>query len=219
MGTADRHVDRLAETATLPIPQLASDFPTTGYIIPSFTNTLVGVGTICDEECIVLFAKNDVTVFSTGGKPILTGWRKNEMPKLWRFALRPNKELLLHQTTESKKTTLSAYSAYNLPIVEALLRCMHAASGFPVKSMWLRAIKRGNLRRGQALHTQISPSISQKKVETMKGHMVQSSQVLLSTKNKKPPPISTKNGLFKVAPEEEEMDDIPTLIKTKELHI
>ena len=56
------------------------------------------------------------------------------MPKLWRFTLRPNNELLLNQTTEIKQTTLSEYSAYYLPSAEALVRYMHAESGFPVKS-------------------------------------------------------------------------------------
>ena len=74
--TATGNMERSLETATLPIPQLAADFPTTGYIMISFTNTLVGVGPICDADCTVLFTKKDVTVFSPGGKPILTGWRE-----------------------------------------------------------------------------------------------------------------------------------------------
>ena len=82
-----------------------------------------------------------MTVFSLGGKPILTGWREKEIPKLWRSDLRSNKELLLHKAIESKETTLSEYSSYNLPRVKSLVRYMHAASGFPVKSTWLRAIK------------------------------------------------------------------------------
>ena len=53
----------------------------------------------------------------------------------------------------------------------------------------------------------------------MKGHMVQSYQGVQSTKKKTPPPISIKKGILKVAPEEEEMEDIPPPIKTKELHI
>ena len=44
VGTANIHVERSSATATLPIPQLKAYFPTTGYIMPSFTNTLVGVG-------------------------------------------------------------------------------------------------------------------------------------------------------------------------------
>ena len=76
IGTATGHVQISSETATLIVPQLEEYFPTTGYIIPSFTNTLVGVGPICDADCTVLFTKKYVTVLSPGGKPILTGWRE-----------------------------------------------------------------------------------------------------------------------------------------------
>ena len=40
--------------------------------------------------------------------------------------------------TSKRQTTPSAYSAYNIPSVEALVRCMHAASGFLVKYTWLK---------------------------------------------------------------------------------
>ena len=75
VGTATGHIKRSSMTATLPIPQLAAYFPTTGYIIPSFTNTLFGVVPICDAYFTVVFTKKYVTVFSPGGKTILTGWR------------------------------------------------------------------------------------------------------------------------------------------------
>ena len=71
------HVERSSATATLPIPQLAADFTTTGYIMSSFTNTLAGVVPIYDADCTVLFTKQDVTLFSPGGNPVLTGWREN----------------------------------------------------------------------------------------------------------------------------------------------
>ena len=90
VGMANEKMVKSAAKTTLPIPQLAADFPTTGYIMPSFTNTLIGVGPICDAECKVLFMKKDVVVISPEGKTILTGWREKNLPKLWRFALIPN---------------------------------------------------------------------------------------------------------------------------------
>ena len=75
VGTATGHVERLLATASLQILQLAAYFPNTGCIILSFNNTLVGVIPICDAYCTVLFAKHDVIVFLSEGKPILTGWR------------------------------------------------------------------------------------------------------------------------------------------------
>ena len=50
VGTANGQVEKSSAKATLPIPRSESDFPTTGYIIPSFTNTLIGVGPICDAD-------------------------------------------------------------------------------------------------------------------------------------------------------------------------
>ena len=125
----------------------------------------------------------------------------------------------MHQTTESKQTTLSAYSAYDFPSVEALVRYMHAVSGFPVKSLWLRAIKRGNFETWSGLTYSNGAKCFPQAVEMIKGPMVQSSQLVRSTKNKTPAPRSIKRGIFKVAPEEEKMEDIPPPIKIKELHI
>ena len=57
--------------------------------------------------------------------------------------MKPTENLIKDYTTTSP-TTPAAHSAYKLPSVEALVRYMHAASGFPVKSTWLKAIKKGN---------------------------------------------------------------------------
>eukprot|EP00957_Ditylum_brightwellii_P002469 189716-Ditylum_brightwellii.AAC.1 len=40
--------------------------------------------------------------------------------------------------------SLAAFSVYDLPSVEALIRYFHAAAGFPVRDTWLKAIKAGN---------------------------------------------------------------------------
>ena len=63
--------------------------------MPSFTNTLVGVGPICDADYIVVFTKQYVTVFSPKGKQIITGWRENKLSILWSFALKPTEELIM----------------------------------------------------------------------------------------------------------------------------
>ena len=72
VDTANGKVEKLPAKATLPIPQLASEFPTTEDIIPSFTNTPIGVGPICDADCTVVFTKKDLTVLSPKGKEVLT---------------------------------------------------------------------------------------------------------------------------------------------------
>ena len=103
VGTANGQVEISTANATLPIPQLAAELPTTGYIMPTFTNKLIGFGPICDANCTVVFRKEDVTVMSQDGKPILQGWREKELPRLWRFALRPNEREEQKYTTTSQK--------------------------------------------------------------------------------------------------------------------
>ena len=73
VGTANGQVATSTATATLHIPQLAADFPTKGYIMSSSTNTLIGVGPICDANFTVLFRKEDVIVMSPDSKTILQG--------------------------------------------------------------------------------------------------------------------------------------------------
>ena len=92
VGTANGQVANSTAMATLPIPQVKSYFPTKGYIMPAFTNTLIGVGTICDADCTVVFKKEDVTVLSPKGEPILQGWREEQLPRLWRVALNSDKK-------------------------------------------------------------------------------------------------------------------------------
>ena len=57
VGTANGQAASSTATATPPIPQLDVDFPTKGYIMPTFKNTLIGVGPICDANCTVVFRK------------------------------------------------------------------------------------------------------------------------------------------------------------------
>ena len=74
VGTANGQVTNSTAMATLPIPRVKADFPTKVYIMPTFTNTLIGVGPICDADCTVVFKKEDVTVLSPKGEPIVQGW-------------------------------------------------------------------------------------------------------------------------------------------------
>ena len=46
--------------------------------------------------------------------------------------------------SDAQQSTLKAFSSYDLPSVEALIRYFHAAAGFPVRDTWLKAIKAGN---------------------------------------------------------------------------
>ena len=62
---------------------------------------------------------------------------------------------------------------------------MPAAAGFPVKSTWLKAIKKGNFESWPRLTYNNSAKYFPHQVETLKGHMVQSSQRVRSAKKNK----------------------------------
>ena len=62
-----------ASTCDLVIPQLPSDFPTTGHVMPSLQENIVGVRPMCDAKCKATFPKHAVNIYSPTGTPIITG--------------------------------------------------------------------------------------------------------------------------------------------------
>ena len=109
----------------------------------NFHENLVGIGPICDAKYSVLFNDEAVHIISPTGTPVITGWREETGHKLWRMSLLPTPENIIpiKDKPGTKETSLAAFSAYDLPSVEALVRYFHAASGFPVRDTWLKAIK------------------------------------------------------------------------------
>ena len=97
-----------------------------------------------------------------------------------------------------------------MPRLEALVKYMHAAAGFPVKPAWLRAIKKGNFATCPQLTYSNAEIYCPQSVENLKGHMLQSSQGVRYTRKDK---HKTQKKKFS---EEEEL--LPP-IQTKELHI
>ena len=145
VGTASGEAHRSSSTCELAIPNLPEDFPVSGHVMPGFQENLVGTGPICDADYSVTFTKEAVSIYSPKGHRVLMGWRETEAPRLWRMSLLPEERNTPDITApNAQQSTLKAFSAYNLPSVEALIRYFHAASGFLVQYTWMRAIKAGN---------------------------------------------------------------------------
>ena len=154
--------------------------------MPGFTHNLLGIGNICDKYCKVLFTKDSVSIYDSNNQPFLKEWRETSRVKLWRISLRPDLTLDLAKfppnnedtkaDSQEKQATLEAFSAYELPSVEALVIYFHAADGYPVRDTWLKAINAGNYDSWPGLTyinaTKYCPSAD----ETIKGHMVQTRQ-------------------------------------------
>ena len=72
-----------------------------------------------------------------------------------------------------------------MPSIEALVRYIHAVAGFPVKSTWLKSIKKWDFDSWPGLTYTNADKYCPHSVMTIKGHMVQSSQGVRSTKKNK----------------------------------
>ena len=144
--------------------------------MPGFRHTLIGVGPLCDADCTVIFTPAAVVVRDSRGIPVLTGWHENSVPPLWRIALQPDKEHLPKMPNTAHRTTLEAYSAYDLPSVEALIRYFHAASGYPVRSTWLTAISAGNYLSWPGLTLANATKYCPSDTATIMGHLVHKRQ-------------------------------------------
>ena len=131
------------------------------------------------------------------------------------MSLLPNAEKVTTETNYPGVTTtsLAAYSAYDLPSVEALVRYFHATTGYPVKDTWLKAIRAGTYAMWPGLTLQNATRYFPVPVATLKGHMVQTRQNFCSTK---PKPPSTSPTVV----EDTENDQVPIDEKpSNELHI
>ena len=132
MGTEVGHAVKSAASCELPLQDIPPDL--FGHIMPGFQHNLLGIGNMCDKDCRVLFTKRSVVIYNKNNKPILMGWREANRDKLWRILLKPELNPLptLHNDPEhdpQEEATLDAFSAYDLPSVEALVIYLHAAAG------------------------------------------------------------------------------------------
>ncbi len=141
-------------TAVLAIPSLPSIRARSGHIIPGFTNNLLSLRKLCDDDCTAYLDKNILEVKNKQGTTILKGKREPSGAHLWRVnitqpTISPTTTTLTltkpHSATKPVPTA-SHVKALDLPGTPALVAFLHAAAGFPVKITWLEAINRGAFR-------------------------------------------------------------------------
>ena len=161
--------------------------------MPNFHHNLLGIGPLCDHDCRVLFEKTAVTVFSRQNTVLLHGYHEPTGAKLWRFHLDPSNQVSL----PAWQTGPAALNAHDLPSVGALVKYLHAAAGFPVKSTWLAAIKAGNYASWPDLTYTNASKYCPHSVETLMGHTKQTRSGVRSTKP--PAPTATPRSYADVA--------------------
>ena len=58
--------------------------------MPNFTNNLIGIGKICDAQCMVTLTATEVIVRDKTGNIIWQGFRETSGAWMWRFNIRPH---------------------------------------------------------------------------------------------------------------------------------
>ena len=97
---------------------------------------------------------------------------------------------------------------------------MHTAAGLTVKSTWLKAIKKGNFETWPVLTYTNASKYCPHTVDTIKGHMVQSLQGVISTKKTKHQSRGNKKIPDQVTLEKQsEEEDIPPPLKKRTPHL
>ena len=99
---------------------------------------------------------------------------------------------------DANRTTLKAYSAYDLPSVRTLIRYFHAAAGYLVRSTWLKAIGSGNYSTWPGLTLANATKYCPSATDTILGHLVQKRQGVRSTKINAPTAIPQERVLPQV---------------------
>jgi hypothetical protein len=75
VGTADGTITPSSASAQLKLMNLPPS-ARQGYVMPSFTRTLVGIAPLCKANLLtVIFTKNGVKAINQAGATILKGWR------------------------------------------------------------------------------------------------------------------------------------------------
>ena len=92
VSTAPGQIINSESTCDNSIPWLPSNFITTCHVMPGFQENLVGMCTMWDAVYTVTLTKNEVTIYSPTGTPIITGCREYIVPCLWRMSLLPIQE-------------------------------------------------------------------------------------------------------------------------------
>ena len=128
--------------------------------------------------------KKPAVVYDLQQMPPITGWRETNGANIWRIALSTSPTNMLKLPTNTTRASLQAFRAYFLPSVDALVRYLHMAAGFPVRDTWLRAIKCGNHSSFPGLIYSNTDKYCPSSDKTITGHLVQSRQGMRSTKPK-----------------------------------
>eukprot|EP00804_Cyclotella_cryptica_P023928 CCRYP_010044-RA/>CCRYP_010044-RA protein AED:0.06 eAED:0.07 QI:0/0/0/1/1/1/3/0/1072 len=186
-------------------------------IVPYLTQTLLSGSKFADAGYTAVYDKNEVNFYDSNkihinATSILQGYRCPHTG-LWRVPLRQitrninNDTLILDSPcgTKSRNTRRNQHppcsiqyteqhsilNVYELPSIQQTIRYLHAAAGFPTKTTWMAAIRRGNYDTWPLVTVANVHKHFPQSEETQQGHMRSQRQGVRSTKTTRhaPPTI------------------------------
>ena len=170
------------ETGNLPIPSLSTTSTTT-HVLPGLQNSsLLSLGQLCDDGCIVHLTKSTIHVFKNETL-VLSGLR-NPTDGLWDVPLpqSPRQVMSSHLHHPTSKTSSCNVIIRKDKSKMELAQYLHACAFSPSPSTFITAIRKGHFITWPGL----TPSLIQKylppSISTAKGHLNQEMKNLQSTK-------------------------------------
>ena len=95
-GRAERSIASATLASVPSLPPSAMQ----GHVMPSFTNSLIGLGPFVDMGCTVVFTATGILVIHPDGHSLLDGWREDAGARLWCFPLQPITPVEVQETPD-----------------------------------------------------------------------------------------------------------------------
>ena len=177
--------DNITSTAHghLPLPELSSASTKT-HILPDLQNSsLLSLGQLCDDNCIIHLTKQYLHVFKNN-KLILTGFR-NKNDGLWDVPL-PQSPALSSSLSNPSPSSPPPTQSLNVIVKKSttnrdLAQYLHACAFSPCLRTFITAIRKGHFITWPGLTSSLLSKHLPPCVFTAKGHMNQEMQHLQST--------------------------------------
>ena len=130
----------------------------TVHLVPGLQHSsMMSIRKFADVNYITIFTPQEVTIFygnttniASTGEPTLQGWR-DPASGLWQIPLLPPNQTKAQSrqqtspTQHNQQQMSSINNVYELPSIEQVIKCHHAAAGYPAKTMWIKASIQGSL--------------------------------------------------------------------------
>eukprot|EP00804_Cyclotella_cryptica_P024323 CCRYP_015308-RA/>CCRYP_015308-RA protein AED:0.19 eAED:0.16 QI:0/0/0/1/0.2/0.16/6/0/899 len=164
-------------------------------IVPNLHQTLLSGSKFADANYTAVYDKHEVNFYNSATiniteRAVLAGYR---CPRtgLWGIQLRPITATIHSAPLSCTYTYLQCntdhiLNMYELPSIEQSLRYLHAAAGFPTKSTWLAAIRKGNYSTWPLITVKNVHKHFPQSEETQQGHMRNQRQGTRTTKQALP---------------------------------